>query len=900
MLTLRPEFQTETMPGTQILLRRKDGSGVVQRKAEELLGITYPTADVRHALVSVAEASAGRPVVLLGERGRGKSHIQGVIHHAFESPEVVEAWAGSWSSQFPSDTQFAALTLRRGFIPITEVLSDQEFITLWDLIFDHHPEGQFFKGKHAQSGHPIPAKSLMLEMFESQPTALVLDELQTWYDGLHDEHGDSGKKHRQWAFNFIQILSGISKDDPDKLALIVSVRNNTTEAYRQIHRDNPVHVDFRGATAKEDRKKLVLHRLFWNRSNIPATQIEQGIGVYAAERYRLLNNHLPAVEKDRLLRETTESYPFSPELLDLLEDQILMSEAAQETRDLIRILAQLFRARGNQVAVLTPADFFVDDDSCGITSLLDSIATAGEQQKLREVAQRNLQAISESGIAAPHAREIVSALWVRSLAPGQHVGATPAELHLDITRDASVDDNTYQGELVSIVNESFNIHGEPSGDQRLWFSVPENPKTKLLASARNDRLFESERDDKGYLRSTLVHLLSAVDGITSPPSRVVVLGPDWETDPWKDQKESDLPAKWDCPMLIVVPSLCPKPDETLGSWVATHVQRNRNMVRFLLPKSDQVGLYDDSELRLHARCSLLATEWGTSYRALHTKYDGELRKSLASYFGSYALLLNWNYQSPQNCKFSVEQVTKTGADIPIAVEDSIRDNLFAPEEFEGAVLDAAENGRTMKQLLDDLREPAARPETDCIPYLGETPLYERVLRIVAGGKMALNVSGTWRCRLPEHATDEEAYNHLRTTAFKAAKDLEAVKLGTMADVGSGTVTAQPPQTPTPQPPTPTTIYQPTPGVPGQVSAGTTGAAPPLVLTPPPQFVTKATEPKTGVNLLGDVEKWQLADKPLPTVKLELANLTPKELKDLLTKLPPKLKAKLEVTLPEGT
>ena len=40
---------------------------------------------------------------------------------------------------------------------------------------------------------------------------------------------------------------------------------------------------------------------------------------------------------------------FSPELLDLLEEHILLSPAAQETRDMIRILAQVFKSRGDVV-----------------------------------------------------------------------------------------------------------------------------------------------------------------------------------------------------------------------------------------------------------------------------------------------------------------------------------------------------------------------------------------------------------------------------------------------------------------------------------------------------------------------------------------------------------------------
>ena len=68
-----------------------------------------------------------------------------------------------------------------------------------------------------------------------------------------------------WAFNFIQILSEIVVEHPDLLVLVLSVRNGQTEAYKQIHRNNPAQVDFKGPYAKRDRQRLLLHRLFENR-----------------------------------------------------------------------------------------------------------------------------------------------------------------------------------------------------------------------------------------------------------------------------------------------------------------------------------------------------------------------------------------------------------------------------------------------------------------------------------------------------------------------------------------------------------------------------------------------------------------------------------------------------------
>lgn len=264
-LELRSEFRTAHMPGTAIELRNRQSTGWAQRDPTELLKITYPTSDVQRALGAVSTGAKGKPIVFLGQRGRGKSHIMALLHHAFESPAKVEAWAREWGSQ-PGFQPLAGLSLQRGFVAISETISNQEYRTLWDLIFDRHPRGEFYRGKHGASGTAVPAKSLMQDLFAEQATALILDEFQTWFDGLHDDLGDTGLKRKQWAFNFVQILSELAKERPDLLMLIVSVRDVSTEGYRQIHRISPVVIDFKGESAKDDRKKLLLHRLFENRA----------------------------------------------------------------------------------------------------------------------------------------------------------------------------------------------------------------------------------------------------------------------------------------------------------------------------------------------------------------------------------------------------------------------------------------------------------------------------------------------------------------------------------------------------------------------------------------------------------------------------------------------------------
>ena len=75
-----------------------------------------------------------------------------------------------------------------------------------NVIFDKHPRGEYYLGKWNGLGDKktdVPSANLFYDMFEEQPTMLIFDEFQTWYEGL-----TNSAKHKQknWAFNFIQIL----------------------------------------------------------------------------------------------------------------------------------------------------------------------------------------------------------------------------------------------------------------------------------------------------------------------------------------------------------------------------------------------------------------------------------------------------------------------------------------------------------------------------------------------------------------------------------------------------------------------------------------------------------------------------------------------------------------------
>ncbi|HYA42142.1 MAG TPA: hypothetical protein VEF34_12615 [Syntrophobacteraceae bacterium] len=936
-LKLRDEFLQAHMLGTAISLRTSDNQGAAQKSPDQILSITYPTDDVRGAIKALSTNRHGRPIVLMGDRGRGKSHIMAVMHHAIESPDVVEDWLRDWGTRLDSD-ELRSLRFVKGYVPISEPVHNYEYLLLWDLIFDRHPRGEYYKGQFESMSQPFPPRTLLEKMFEDKPTCLILDEFQTWFTGLPEKDPKTGLLIRQYASNFVQILSEMAKDRPEILIFVISILNNQSEAFQQVHRQGPVIIDFRGPSAKQDREKLLLHRLFENRRNISEVDICGIADLYGAERFRLLHPDKSDAEKERTQQEVIDCWPFSPELLDLLEYQILLSQAAQETRDMIRILAQVFRTRGDSVPIITPCDFFVDGESEEVQTLVDSIADQAGQEKLRQIAQRNLETVRSSGANVPHARELASAIWMRSMSPGKSAGGNPALLHLDLTKAKKIDDNAFQAEIALLIENSVNIHGDEVPGGPLWFGIQENPRSKVRACAKNNKLWQTAAvpiagqsvypgKDITQIRATLRHIFVAET--TQPLSKVIVLGPNWKDEPWNDVDDADKPSKWDRPVLLVIPDQINGGqagiNSCLGPWLAKHVQKRRNTVRFLLLAGDKQGLFADAELVYQARCSFLCSRdsWGadTTYRLLHQDFDRRLRESLKARFNRFAILQKWDFQRPQNCIFDVAAIKEQGYEVPTAVEAKIHSDLFDQTDFKAFVLQRAKDSDFIGALMDELIEPPTPGAGDAIPFLGETKTYEAVLDIAAEGELVLNVGGTWIGRRAEDTAVEDAKRYIRSKAFRSGQEMRRIQLGLPGAVGGGIVPVpniltggvQPEVGPIPKPgafPKPDVTgegggisFPPVEG--GDNAERESEGSTTFIESPKPESlpivkIRKSEEPATGINLSGSFEAWGVSSgQSIDKAKIEFSGLTAQQVKQILQRIPSAFKASLEIEYKEG-
>ena len=895
-LTLRNEFRGNRLKGTAIELSNETNTGATQIAAQEFLAITYPTHDLLKGIEAVGP-NQGRPVVVIGERGLGKSHLMAALYHAVNDATSTGAWLNSWAPTL-RDPQISKIALRSGMLVIGESLHRQRYKFLWDVLLERHPHGNFIKGKWEGLGAKktdVMPHDLVVELLQHTPTMLLLDEFQTWYDGLTNTKQYPWKN---WAFTFIQILSEIANEHPELLVLVISVRNGGSDAYQQVHRVNPVAIDFMAGgnpeRVQQDRRRMLLHRLFENRLNITTPAISKLISVHIEEYLRLMD--VPAADRERRSREFLVAWPFAPHLLRLLEEQVLIATDAQETRDMIRILANLYKSRGEVAPVLTAADFRLDDDASGIGALLDSVSNE-HHRTLRAKAQQNIISVTEAvpthTSLAPHLQEIVGALWLRSIAVGNLAGAEPATLQADITRDKAIDDNAFQVELATVIENSFNIHQD---GHRLVFREDENPQAKLMACARNDRLF-SDGSDLAQLAKEVRYVIGGTEEVART-FRVIALPKAWASDPWVSLDEAENPDRWDDRLpIIVLPEEPEKLSASLGRWLKDHLQKRRNTVRFLLPRSGSSNAFQDRDLLILARAEMKALEWSSQspeYKKLHTKYQGELRDILKKRFDRFAVLHRWNFTDPSQCSFSIESLKKQGAQIPEGIEEALINDLFVPEDFEGLVQEAAGENSAVGKLLRELQEPRPAGQ-DCIPWLGETSMKERILRLCAMGKIAINVRGMEFLQAQPGEDEETAWRRLKPKLSYTGRQLDEVFVMEPSAVPATGGATPPPViapaggglfggTATPTPPTggdtPGGDFTTSPPSGGGIFSGESGGTkskPRIALNNP------AT---SALNLIGKLEGWGIGPAtPVAEVSIKVSAATGAQLKELLKKLP---------------
>ena len=390
-------------------------------------------------------------------------------------------------------------------------------------------------------------------------------------------------------------------------------------------------------------------------------------------------------EVEQLRRDFIETWPFAPHLLRLLEDQVLVATSAQETRDLISILADLFKARGEDAAILTAADFRLDDDNTGIGALLDSVSNQHHAQPARKGASKHHvgdrgDCQSQHGGSPPrrdHGFAVASFDCGRKRCRRRAVDAAGRH-HARASRSTTTPSRS------SWAPSSRTASTSTRKASRLVFKEEENPQAKLMACARNDKLF-TDGSDQAQLAKEIRYVIGGTDDVAKA-FRVIALPQAWITDPWSTLDAAEQPDQWD----ERLPVSCCRRSRTssisalgAGSRITCRSAATRS-ASCSRGRSRRMPSWIATSSSL-ARAEMKAQEWkarAPSTGSSNGSTKDELRDILKKRFDRFAVLHRWNFADTDSVRSSASRASKhKDAQIPEGDRGALKRRSVRPRGF---------------------------------------------------------------------------------------------------------------------------------------------------------------------------------------------------------------------------
>ena len=308
-----------------------------EASAHRIFSITYPSHPLSQAIKAIDERLTGKrgqgTFIFAGGYGTGKSHCLLTLFHLFASPNVAKAWQERWSLKVRlPEAKRVVLQLMEG------EEGNPEF--LWEPIFK-----TLGKASLLRQIRDFPTISQLKDMIGNQPTVIVLDELESWYEAIPDPV----RKTRN--LNFLQVLSEVSSDSDCKLIMLTSLYGRNQEILGRLGRDQ---VFIQDLGASEDKADVIRFRLFQSIDNTKAKRVVEKY----VKQYADLKGSLGAVVEpiDEYRSRMLRYYPLHPELLDVLFHSFSASRNYQNTRGILYLLSTVLRDSYAERDILLPSD----------------------------------------------------------------------------------------------------------------------------------------------------------------------------------------------------------------------------------------------------------------------------------------------------------------------------------------------------------------------------------------------------------------------------------------------------------------------------------------------------------------------------------------------------------------
>ncbi|MDH5690135.1 MAG: DUF499 domain-containing protein [Candidatus Bathyarchaeota archaeon] len=305
---------------------------------ESFFQATHLTTTLKQLLTDTLSHLTGtktiNPVLLFDAGfGGGKTHTMAAIYYATKNPQIIK-------EQLEKTPQNCRTTIIDGSAYGGKgIKRDQyQFKTLWaDFL---HQLGETKLALDSDMPEGLPERQTITKLLQKQPTLILIDELPKYLDLVKNQPELLNKvKH------FIHTLT-LAVCQTENSILIISVagdayidaadavRRELTEAMNILNRKmqsiEPVK--------SEDVPHILKKRLF--------DFINPKTAETTAKAYTQLYEQIKAPDRYRRAeyqKRITETYPFHPELIDVLYERLSTLPKFQRTRGALRLLAHVIR-----------------------------------------------------------------------------------------------------------------------------------------------------------------------------------------------------------------------------------------------------------------------------------------------------------------------------------------------------------------------------------------------------------------------------------------------------------------------------------------------------------------------------------------------------------------------------
>ena len=415
----------------------------LEARPEAFFDLTYPTSDIKRVLRNLDERFRRRgdaPGLYLfeGLKGSGKSHLLVLVYHLFSAPDAARAWLARYglTCSVPTDA-----------LVVINKFTDLPLYSIWDFVFEK------------LTGSPAPRQTLQPALTDVQTAlgdrqvALIFDELEQGIRIIPDP----AMKAQNLAF--LQMLSEWANRS-DKVTVFASIYGDQDEPGSTLKRVSPCRVRFGDSV---DRARIVQHRLFENYEGFDPKRALTVIDSFLNTWSRVI----PDLRVDEYRSQILQTYPFLPELLDLMLTRVPARGGFQNVRGALGFLANLVRMSHRDADLVTCAHASLSDRE--VTVRLADLDTTGD---LITSARTNLEELRDT----PHASQIAATVLLYTLTgTGREVGATREEIFRNVI-GPGVDINEVERALLAFQKYASHFHVQ---ENRYFFDVEENEEAKV-------------------------------------------------------------------------------------------------------------------------------------------------------------------------------------------------------------------------------------------------------------------------------------------------------------------------------------------------------------------------------------------------------------------------------------